>query len=191
MTLELAVAILAIVVTISGGILSTAIGLFAWFVRRNEKLQDDVLEQLKTKVDALDADVEGLKVAVGRYEPLVGAGKESIEALHAALADHVTKEEQIFWKKIEAVSEVQRIANETLLQRMSTIEAKMPNGELKDLMKAVARIEAAMVGLHADVERVTRHVDTHESESDVWKQRIVALETKSGGRTVARAAAAR
>lgn len=171
MTLELAVAILAVSVTIIGGLGSVATAVFAWVIRRNEKLQDDALAALKEQVMNLDTDVSGLKAAVARYEPLVGAGQKGLDDIHRELKDHIDREER-------TTAEQQR-SSEAVLQRLSTIEARMPNGELKDLVRAVSRIEATLEGMKVETARVVRHVEEHEADSEGWKQRIVVLEAKA------------
>lgn len=182
MTIEIILSIIAITITVLTTILSGAAAIIAWLVRKNEKLQDITLDGLKANVAAISMEVEKLDDQLAKYEGHVGVGDERLHGIEKSLNTHVEREEQIFWKKVEAISDAQRISNEAILQRIASMEAKMPNGELKELVRAVARIEASLLIATEKADAASRHVEDHNRESENWKQRIVALESKRAPR---------
>jgi peptidoglycan hydrolase CwlO-like protein len=178
MTIEIVLSAIAIIITIATSLFSLAAAVIAWLVRKNEKLQDLALSNLQTDVATVAAEVDKVKECIAKYESHVGVGDERLHGIEKALTTHVEREEQIFWKKVEAISDAQRISNEAILQRIAAMEAKMPNGELKDLVKAVARIEASLLLAMEKVDKAERHVEEHNRDAETWKHRIVALESR-------------
>lgn len=154
----------------------------AYFLKRGEAAQDLAINGLRTDHAALHADVDGIKQVLAKYETHIGAGDAKLAEIQKDIADHVTKEEQIFWKKVETISEAQRIFAEAVLQRIASMEAKMPNGEIQEMVKALARLEANVLITAATAKKAEDHVDEHSTEAEDWKRRIVALEAKAGVR---------
>jgi len=182
MSIEIVLSAVAISITVLTSVLSGATAIIAWLVRKNEKLQDLALQSLREDVASLAGEVDKVKECLGKYEGHVGAGDERLHGIEKSLTTHVEREEQIFWKKVEAISDAQRVSNEAILQRIAAMEAKMPNGELKELVKAVARIEATLLIATEKADAASRHVEDHNRESEEWKHRIVALEAKKSTR---------
>lgn len=150
--------------------------IIAYFVKRQEGQRDKHIEQLQ-------GDMEMVKAELAEYKGHVGIGDQRLAEIQTDLRDHVTREENIFWKKVDAISDAQRIFAEAVLQRLSGMEARMPNGELKDMGNAIARIEAALTSVARDATEARQHVIDHNREAEDWKRRIIALEAHhKGGR---------
>lgn len=60
-------------------------------------------------------------------------------------------------------------------ERLTKIEARLPNGELGVIVFRMGEIERKL-GV------VLEHVDEHNKEAEDWKRRIVVLEGKAPGR---------
>jgi hypothetical protein len=159
----------SLAVGIVGSGFSALAAAVAYFVKKNEDAQDRQIERL-------DDAVVQIQNTLARYETHIGAGDEDLAAIRTDLRDHVTKEEQIFWKKVDAISEAQQIFAQALLQRMTSIEARMPNGEIKELVVSVAELRTEMRAV-AEISRAAdRHIEEHNAEAEEWKRRIMALE---------------
>lgn len=137
------------------------------------------INSLEASDNQLKDEINDIQVQLAEYKDHVGAGDLRLIEIRTSIDDHVTKEENIFWKKIEAISEAQRISNEALLQRMASVEAKMPNGEIKELVLAVARVEAAVMVVRAEAssaasraEEAVNKAQGISDRSEEWKDRI-------------------
>jgi hypothetical protein len=126
-------------------------------------------------------DVDQIKQTLVKYETHVGAGDARLKEIKDDIAAHVQKEEQILWKKVDAISEAQRAFAEAVLQRISSMEAKMPNGEIQEMIKALARLEANVIITAASARKAEEHVIEHDEEANECKQRLVALEAARKG----------
>lgn len=178
MTPELTFAIVSLALGVVGAGFSMLASIIAYFVKRGEDAQDHNIGGLKTDHALLRTDVDAIKTTLAKYETHIGAGDQRLAEIRQDIADHVVKEEQIFWKKIEAISEAQRVFAEAVLQRISSMEAKMPNGEIQEMVKALARLEANVIITAAAAKKAEDHVAEHDAEANEWKQRIVALEAR-------------
>lgn len=181
MTPELWFAIVSLVIGVFGAGFSLLASIIAYFVKKGEAAQDTTIAALHTDHTALRGDVDVIKQTLAKYESHVGAGDARLQEIREDIADHVQKEEQIFWKKVEAISEAQRIFAEAVLQRISSMEAKMPNGEIQEMIKALARLEANVIVTAASAKKAEEHVVEHDEEANDWKQRIVSLEAIVAG----------
>jgi hypothetical protein len=158
-------AIVAVIVAIVGSGVGLVIGILGYFIRRAfEGQASDIAEIRKFN--------EWVRTELVKYEVNVGASDTSLKAIHSDLNDHVMREESIFWKKIEAIQEASRIQNETVLQRITSMEARMPNGELKSLAKDVASLVAEMAQVKRTANLAEEHVISHNEEAEVWKREI-------------------
>lgn len=176
MSTELWFGIFSLVVGGIGAIFSFLASIIAYFVKRGEDAQDKNIQSLHNEHLTLRAEVADIKQTLAAYESHIGAGDARLQEIRTDIADHVKKEEQIFWKKVDAMSEAQRIFAEAVLQRVAAMEAKMPNGELKEMALAIARIEAGMAVIGSKADAAAKHVEDHDREAEDWKRRIVALE---------------
>lgn len=183
MSTELWFGIVSLAVGIVGAGFSLMASIIAYFVKRGEDTQDKNIDSLHVEHATLRRDVDEIKQTLAAYESHVGAGDARLAEIRGDIADHVRKEEQIFWKKVEAMSEAQRIFAEAVLQRVAAMEAKMPNGELKEMALAIARIEAGMQIVGAKADAAAKHVEDHDREAEDWKHRIVALEAVGPARS--------
>lgn len=182
MTPELWFAVVSLAIGIVGAGFSLLASIIAYYVKRGESAQDATISALHGDHVSLRGDVDTIKQTLARYETHVGAGDARLQEIKEDIADHVRKEEQIFWKKVEAIGEAHKIFAEAVLQRIASMEAKMPNGEIADMVKALARLEANFVITQAASLKAEKHVEEHNIEAEDWKQRIVALETAAGGK---------
>lgn len=185
MSPELWFGVLSLGLGLVGAGFSALASIIAYFVKKGEEAQDRNITALHGDHVLLRGDVDTIKQTLAKYETHVGAGDARLQEIREDIADHVQKEEQIFWKKVEAISDAQRIFAEAVLQRIASMEAKMPNGEIQEMVKALARLEANFVVTQAAALQAQKHVEEHDAESNNWKQRIVALEA-SGPKRVAR-----
>jgi hemerythrin superfamily protein len=176
MSAEMWFAIVSLAVGLLGACFSALASIIAYFVKKGEDTQDKHIIELKGDHSALRSDVNTIKTTLAKYETHIGAGDERLAEIRKDIADHVTKEEQIFWKKVDAISEAQRLFAEAVLQRIASMEAKMPNGEIQEMVKALSRLEANVIITAASARKAEEHVVEHDSEANDWKQRIVALE---------------
>lgn len=175
MSAELWFAIVSLGLGAIGAGFSILASLIAYFVKRGEDAQD-------RSIGTLTVDVDQIKQTLASYETHIGVGDQRLMEIKKEISEHVTKEEQIFWKKIETISEAQRIFAEAVLQRIASMEAKMPNGEIQDMVKALARLEANVLITHASAKAAELHIEEHNAEAEDWKRRIVALESKEESR---------
>lgn len=169
-------AIASLILGFFGTCFSALASVIAYFVKRNEEAQDRQIQHLESAVNEVQRTLAG-------YESHIGAGDEDLKAIKTDLRDHVTKEEQIFWKKVDAITEAQQIFAQALLQRMASIEARMPNGELKELVVSVAELRTEMRAVTDMAKGAVSHVEDHNAEAEDWKRRIVALEAHHKRRT--------
>lgn len=146
----------------SGGLLLAIIG---YFVRREFEKQASLIEEIR-KFN------EWVRAELAKYEVNVGASDVSLKSIHDDLNSHVTREESIFWAKIEAIQDAIRIQNETVLQRIASVEARMPNGELKQLAKDVAILVGEMSSLKRMSLSAEDHITEHNAEAEQWKRKI-------------------
>jgi chromosome segregation ATPase len=184
MSTELWFAVISLAIGIIGAGFSALASVIAYFVKRGEDTQDKNIESLHGEHRALRNDVEEIKTTLASYETHIGAGDQRLAEIRSSISDHVEKEEKIFWKKVEAIGEAHRLFAEAVLQRIASMEAKMPNGEIQEMVKALARLEANVLVTAAASEAAQRHVADHNEEAEDWKRRIVALETASKRRLV-------
>lgn len=178
MSAELWFAIFSLIVGVLGAGFSALASIIAYFVKKNEASQDSALVELKASDASMRSDIDQINQTLAKYETHIGAGDARLSEIREDIAQHVQKEEQIFWKKVDAISESQRIFAEAVLQRIASMEAKMPNGEIADMVKALARLEANVLLTNAAAKAAQDHVETHNAEAEDWKRRIVALESK-------------
>jgi hypothetical protein len=157
---------------------SALASIIAFFVKRGEEAQDKSILALHSENTLLRGDVEIIKQTLAKYETHIGAGDARLQEIRTDISDHVRREEQIFWKKVEAIGEAHQIFAEAVLQRIASMEAKMPNGEIQEMMKSLARLEANFIVTQAAALRAENHVEEHNTEAEDWKHRIVALESK-------------
>jgi hypothetical protein len=179
MTAELWFAIFSLALGFIGACFSVLASIIAYFVKRGEDSQDKHIAILQT-------DVDSIKQTLASYETHIGAGDQRLSEIRGDISDHVMKEEQIFWKKVDSISEAHKIFAEAVLQRVASMEAKMPNGEIQDMIKSLARVEAQLTLAIASAKKAEDHIEAHNNESEDWKRRIVALESSRKQR-VARA----
>jgi hypothetical protein len=164
-------AIISMALGVVGACFSALASVIAYFVKKGEEQQDRELHRLRD-------EVEHIATTLVRYETHFGAGEGDLLAIRTDLRDHVKREEEIFWKKIDSIADAQRVSNEAVLQRITSIEARMPNGELRELLEKVSRIGGRMEFIESKAEAALQHVEEHNVESEIWKQRIVALEAR-------------
>jgi predicted nucleic acid-binding Zn-ribbon protein len=171
MSAELWFAIVSLALGFVGACFSALASIIAYFVKRGEDAQDKTIAALSAEQNVLGQDVAAIKVTLGKYEMHIGAGDARLAEIRESIADHVIKEEQIFWKKVDAISDAQRAFAEAVLQRITSMESKLPNGELQkmalDLAKLVERFER--------VEGVARDAKT-STDSNV--KRLESLEER-------------
>ncbi len=177
MSIELWFGIFSLIVGVVGAVFSTMAAIIAYFVKRGEAVQDKSIEMLHHEHSSLRSDVNQIKQTLASYETHIGAGDAKLGEIKEEIADHVRKEEQIFWKKVEAISDAQRIFAEAVLQRIASMEAKMPNGEIQEIVKSLARLEANVLITGAAAKKAEDHIEEHNAEAEDWKRRIVALES--------------
>lgn len=174
-TLWFAVASLAL--GFIGACFSMLASVIAYFVKKGEEQQDREIQRLRD-------EVERAATTLARYESHIGAGDSDLEAIKIDLRDHVQREEQIFWKKVDALVDVQRVFSEAVLQRIASMEARLPkNGEIADLMVGMGELRTEMRGVTDMSRTAVKHVDDHNEEAEDWKRRIVALEAHYSRRT--------
>lgn len=176
MSMELWFGIFSLAVGAVGAGFSLLASIIAYFVKRGEDAQDKNIDALHGEHAVLRTDVNTIKQTLASYETHIGAGDAKLGEIKEEIADHVKKEEQIFWKKVEAISDAQRIFAEAVLQRIASMEAKMPNGEIQEIVKSLARLEANVLITGAAARKAEEHVEEHNAEAEDWKRRIVALE---------------
>lgn len=165
-------AIVSMVLGFVGACFSALASVIAYFVKKGEESQDRDIQELKVSVGQA-------KETLARYETHVGAGDEDLQAIRTDLRDHVQREEEIFWKKVDAITEAHQHLANAMLQRMAAIEARMPNGEIKELVTSVAELRVEMRGVTGMASSAIKHVEDHDKEAEDWKRRIVALETNA------------
>lgn len=177
MSAEHFIAIAGLLVAVLGGIMSSITALIAYFIKKNEEAQDRSIADLATFATWARAEL-------AKYELHVGAGKTALEALHTDVRDHVTREESIFWKKVEAMQAVNAAFQEAnaqghaaILQRLVQVEAKMPNGELERMALDIAKLVEQMLAVKEKAEMAIDHVREHDAESEQWK-RLIELTAK-------------
>lgn len=83
-----------------------------------------------------------------------------------ALTRWMNRKDSALDRLTEAVGDVR--------ERLTRIEAKLPNGELGVILFRMGEIEKKL-------ETVLNHVDEHNREADDWKRRIMVLEGKAHG----------
>ena len=59
-----------------------------------------------------------------------------------------------------------------ILQRITRLESRMPNGELNDIRKTVVSIEAQLANAISETKRATEHIEEHNHEAEEWKRKI-------------------
>jgi chromosome segregation ATPase len=177
MSAELWFAIVSLAIGVLGAGFSALASVIAYFVKKGEDVQDKAIESLRANYSTIQGDVDQIKQTLASYETHIGAGDARLAEIKNDIAEHVQKEEQIFWKKVDSISESQRIFAEAVLQRIASMEAKMPNGEIQEIIKALARLEANVLLTNAAAKAAQDHVAEHNDEAEDWKRRIVALET--------------
>lgn len=164
-------AIVSMVLGFVGACFSALASVIAYFVKKNEEHQDREIQRLRDEVGQIGD-------SVARYETHVGAGDEDLKAIKTDLRDHVTREEQIFWKKVDTITEAHQVLATAMLSRMAAIEARMPNGEIQELVTSVAELRVEMRNVTGMATTAIKHVSDHNEEAEDWKRRIVALEAK-------------
>jgi hypothetical protein len=180
MSAELWFAVASLALGFVGACFSILASIIAYFVKKGEDMQDKSITTLHQENAVLREDVEGIRQTLAKYETHIGAGDARLAEIRKDIADHVIKEEQIFWKKVDSISEAQKVFAEAVLQRIASMEAKMPNGEIQEMVKALARLEANVLITGAAAKKAEDHVVQHDAEANDWKQRIVALESIMG-----------
>lgn len=180
MSPELWFGILSLGLGLVGAGFSALASIIAYFVKRGEEAQDKSIVALHDENSMLRSDVDSIKQTLAKYESHVGIGDTRLAEIRQDIADHVTKEEQIFWKKVDAMSDSHKLFAEAVLQRIASMEAKMPNGEIQEMIKALARLEANVMITSAAAKIAQEHVAEHNEEAEDWKRRIVALESVGG-----------
>lgn len=165
-------AIVSMVLGFVGACFSALASVIAYFVKKGDEQQDREIQRLRD-------EVKKISDSVARYETHVGAGDEDLAAIKTDLRDHVQREEEIFWKKVDAITEAHQHLANAMLQRMAAIEARMPNGEIKELVVSVAELRAEMRGVTGMAASAIKHVEDHNEEAEDWKRRIVALEANA------------
>lgn len=177
MSPEHLIAIAGLLVAVVGGIMSTITALIAYFIKKNEEAQDKAIADLAVFANWARAEL-------AKYELHVGAGKAALEALHTDVRDHVTREESIFWKKVEAMQAVNTAFQEAnaqghaaILQRLVSVEGKMPNGELERMALDIAKLVEQMLAVKEKAETAITHVREHDAEAEQWK-RLIELTAK-------------
>lgn len=169
MSPELWFAIASLCFGIISSFFAAMASVIAYFVKRSESARDLTIAELKE-------DVEEVKDELATYKGHIGVGDQKLQEIQTDLRDHVIREEQIFWKKVDALGDSHRLFSEAVLTRMASMEARLPNGEIEDMSKAIARIEARMENVQRDSASAIVHVEEHNREAEEWKRRIVALE---------------
>jgi len=177
MSPELWFAIISLAIGFAGACFSALASIIAYFVKKGEEIQDKNIVALHVDQTALRGDVDAIKQTLAKYESHVGVGDARLKEIREDIQAHVTKEEQIFWKKVDAMSDSHKLFAEAVLQRIASMEAKMPNGEIQEMVKALARLEANLIVTQAAAQKAEQHVADHDAEANEWKQRIVALES--------------
>jgi hypothetical protein len=182
MSPELWFGVFSLVVGFTGACFSALASIIAYFVKKGEEAQDKSITALHAEHSALRNDVNTIKQTLAKYETHVGVGDAKLVEIRQDISDHVIKEEQIFWKKVDAIAEAHQVFAEAVLQRIAAMEAKMPNGEIQEMVKSLARLEANFVVTQASALKAEQHVVEHEAEANDWKQRIMALEVSKATR---------
>jgi hypothetical protein len=177
MSPELWFGIVSLGLGLVGAVFSALASIIAYFVKKGEEAQDKAILSLHSDQTLLRGDVDIIKQTLAKYESHIGIGDERLQEIRGEIAAHVRKEEQIFWKKVDAIAEAHQVFAEAVLQRIASMEAKMPNGEIQEITKALARLEANSVVTQAAALKAERHVTDHDIEAEEWKRRIVGLET--------------
>ena len=129
-------------------------------------------EQLSAEQAVINADVAAIKVTLARYETHIGAGDARLREIRESISDHVTKEEQIFWKKVDAIGEGHRVFAEAVLQRITSMEGRLPNGELQKMALDIAKLVERFEKVETMAKDATLHVKEHNEEAERWKRQI-------------------
>ena len=172
MSAELWFAIVSLALGFIGACFSALASIIAFFVKRGEDAQDTAIASLGDEQAALNSDVASIKVTLGKYESHVGAGDARLREIRESISDHVEKEEQIFWKNVDAISEAQRIFAEAVLQRITSMEARLPNGELQKMALDIAKLVERFEKVETMAKDATQHVKDHNEEAERWKRQI-------------------
>lgn len=126
------------------------LGLAKTLLSRMEQRINEKFAQQDKRDDDQDGRLDRIEKDLGEYDKHVALGAQEAVEIHAsvkrvevALGNHVEKEENITWTKIDALVEAvneMRLQNEVshaqLTGRLNAVESKMPNGELKKLADA-------------------------------------------------------
>lgn len=180
MSAELWFAIVSLALGFIGVCFSALASIIAYFVKKGEDAQDRSIGELRQGQISIEQTVSRVQQTLARYETHIGAGDKKLSEIRQDISDHVTKEEQIFWKKVDSITEAQRIFSEAVLQRIASMEARLPNGELKQLALAVVELRGEVGQLKEMARAAIQHVQDHDEEAEDWKRRIVALESARG-----------
>lgn len=169
---ELWFAIISLALGFIGACFSALASIIAFFVKRGEDAQDKAIAGLGDEQALLGNDIASIKVTLGKYESHIGAGDAKLAEIREDIADHVTKEEQIFWKKVESIGEAHRIFAEAVLQRITSMESRLPNGELQKMAVDVAKLLERFDKVEGMAKDATQHVKEHNEEAERWKRQI-------------------
>lgn len=172
MSAELWFAIISLALGAIGAVFSILASVIAYFVKRGEDAQDKAIDVLHKEHVTLRGDVDNINQTLARYEAHIGAGHQDLTAIKTDLKDHVIKEEQIFWKKMEAISEAHKVFAEAVLQRMASMEARLPNGELQKMAIDMAKLVERLEKVQKQSEDAVQHVRDHNEEAERWKRQI-------------------
>lgn len=168
--------LVTIVITVSGGVFSTITAVIAYFIRRNEAMQDRSIRDLQQAHESLSVamqeSISWIKSEMVAYKAQAGVSATAVAAVHTDLKDHVTKEESIFWKKIDAITQAHQALSNALLQRLTVVESKLPNGELERMAVDIATLVAQMSATKEKAQQAIEHVKEHDEEAGQWKRMI-------------------
>ena len=175
-TLSHILTVVVLIFTVFQWVVSLFIAIILWYVRKNEKEQDDAIKDLREQLSKYRAELTD-------FVSNAGNTRTSIDAVHEELRQHVMREETIFWKDVKTDREAQRIFAEAVLQRVTSleakitsVEAKMPNGELQKLALDMAKLVTTVETAIDKAVSAEEHIRQHDSESQEWKRRIMSLE---------------
>lgn len=125
------------------------------------KLVYSQVGELKVVDLALEARVGVVEKKLAAIEPNVGAGEKALQVLSVRIDKHMTEEEQMVWTGIRALGDKlneiqvenveahaqivtehgQRLAK--IETRMETIQSKMPNGQIAEMLEMLRKLSAA------------------------------------------------
>lgn len=132
-----------VALAVIGGLFSLIVSLIAayWKMIANRL---DKLEETDAQLSGRVKDVEETLV---EYKEHIGAGDAMFKQLMDRVERHMTEEEDQVWSgitdlsnKLSAIHEDNLKAHTVIVERLAKVEAKMPNGQLNEVLDLVRKL---------------------------------------------------